>query len=378
MAYKYSQNPIFPRYYHLDTQPISPIYADKNRQPQKCALTGIRVMTAAYYRNRINTDKRNRVMDQRSDYMFINRKPACLCDVEREDFGTPVRNVERERHPDVNYDCFNNRYFRFSVDDQQPPYDPCSCSYHSIQSDPSTACPSLFEEDRISCPGRLNPRQLSEFRRRRPTSPLVIAEPAEDMTRNPGGLTQMSARSHIWPHNSQAPKTALRAANRSLDELPFNATYNNNTATKSANVNTNNNNNNNGRDDGAKNRSNNGLVVDDAKMARMRRSYRYVPPAPARYPHASTATCDQYEQLGLVLRGNLMLSSTYRENTSTEFRRSYTQDVADRRVAETDEFNMQKDELSNWNELRVVYDNILKDYGKKLQQDKDKKTSAGT
>lgn len=33
---------------------------------------------------------------------------------------------------------------------------------------------------------------------------------------------------------------------------------------------------------------------------------------------------------------------------------------------------------ANWNELRVVYDNILKDYGKKLQQDKDKKTSAGT
>ena len=132
----------------------------------------------------------------------------------------------------------------------------------------------------------------------------------------------MSARSNIWPHNSQFPNKSLRAErNPSVD--PLNTTFNNN--------NVNSNNNNNDRDD---NRctSNNWRgptpphpAYNDEKMTRMRRSYRYVPPAPARYPHASSAACDRYDQLGLVLRGNIMLSSTYRENNGTEFRRSYTQ-----------------------------------------------------
>jgi len=33
---------------------------------------------------------------------------------------------------------------------------------------------------------------------------------------------------------------------------------------------------------------------------------------------------------------------------------------------------------AKWNELRVVYDNILRDYGKRLQEDKDKKQAGST
>ena len=139
----------------------------------------------------------------------------------------------------------------------------------------------------------------------------------------PFSLSQLSARSNIWPHNSQFPKKSLRAErNPSVD--PMNTTFNNN--------NVNGNNNNNDRDDNrcTSNNSWRGQALphpayNDEKMTKMRRSYRYVPPAPARYPHASTAACDRYDQLGLVLRGNIMLSSTYRENNGTEFRRSYTQ-----------------------------------------------------
>ena len=121
--------------------------------------------------------------------------------------------------------------------------------------------------------------------------------------------------------------------------MPFNVTYNNNNTSNDNN----NNNNNNGND--MNNHKNNkdideyckerekigqrrqvaaAIVLDDKKLRIMRRSYRYVAPAPSQYPHASIAADDRYAQLGQVLRGNIMIGSTFRENTSTEFRRSYS------------------------------------------------------
>jgi len=82
-AMAYTRHHSYPKYFYYGQggRPTAPAYASKGNRPNESDIKNIRLKTSDYYLTRINADRRNRVMNQRSDYLFVDRKPGGVGDV---------------------------------------------------------------------------------------------------------------------------------------------------------------------------------------------------------------------------------------------------------------------------------------------------------
>ena len=77
-AMAYTRHHSYPHYFYYGqgARLTAPAYASKGNRPSQADIKNIRLKTSDYYLARINADRRNRVMDQRSDYLFVDHKPG--------------------------------------------------------------------------------------------------------------------------------------------------------------------------------------------------------------------------------------------------------------------------------------------------------------